>query len=262
MANVPPKTREQPDLQDQEDSGITHQVFSIASSTMQFAANTFFGSLEKASGSDSDLENVITRLESLPIQSSQSKTRTTNDNSDDTDKHSTEAVSIPTMIKRSTSTSTPINSTSAGITFGMGSSWKSSRRIRSTNSESGYGSSFYGSSVRSNLSLLEHKEETPEKQKYLDQLPLISLQDVQSHCYEDDAWMVIYDRVYNVTDFLIQHPGGMDVMLEYLGYDATMAFQGVGHSQDAIEMMEQYLIGILPKSERAYNSGSGWTEIW
>ena len=51
-------------------------------------------------------------------------------------------------------------------------------------------------------------------------------------------------------------------MQEYLGYDATMAFQGVGHSQDAIEMMEEYLIGILPKSERAYNSGSGWTEIW
>ena len=51
-------------------------------------------------------------------------------------------------------------------------------------------------------------------------------------------------------------------MLEYLGYDATMAFQGVGHSQDAIEMMEEYLIGILPKSERAYNSGNAWTEIW
>ena len=60
----------------------------------------------------------------------------------------------------------------------------------------------------------------------------------------------------------MQHPGGMDVMQEYLGLDATVAFQGVGHSRDAIEMMEEYLIGILPKSERAYNSGNGWTEIW
>ena len=48
-------------------------------------------------------------------------------------------------------------------------------------------------------------------------------------------------------------------MLEYLGLDATIAFQGVGHSPDAIEMMEDYLIGILPKSERAYNNGDGWT---
>ena len=179
---------------------------------MQFAASTFFGSSEKTSGSDSDLENVITRLESLPAKPSPSKTRTTNGNSDDTDKHSTEAVSIPTMDKSSTSTSAPINSPSSGITFGMGSSWKSSRRIRSTNSESGYGSSFYGSSVRSNLSLLEHKEENPEKQKYLDQLPLISLQEVQSHCYEDDAWMVFYDRVYNVTDFLIQVHLKIDIL--------------------------------------------------
>ena len=179
-------------------------MYSIANSTRQLAANTFFGSSGKTSGSDSDLENVITRLESLPTQSSPSKTRTNNVISDETDKHSTEAVSIPTKIKCTTSTSAPINSPSAGITFGMGSSWKSSRRNRSTNSESGYGSSFYGSSVRSNLSLLEHKEENPEKQKYLDQLPLISLQEVQSHCYEDDAWMVFYDRVYNVTDFLIQ----------------------------------------------------------
>ena len=51
-------------------------------------------------------------------------------------------------------------------------------------------------------------------------------------------------------------------MQEYLGLDATIAFQGVGHSQDAIEMMEDYLTGILPKSERVYNAGNGWMEIW
>ena len=33
-------------------------------------------------------------------------------------------------------------------------------------------------------------------------------------------------------------------------------------TQNAIEMMEEYLIGILPRSERAYYSGNGWTEIW
>ena len=51
-------------------------------------------------------------------------------------------------------------------------------------------------------------------------------------------------------------------MQEYLGLDATVAFQGVGHSQDAIEMMEPFLIGILPKSERAYYTGNRWTEMW
>ena len=58
--------------------------------------------------------------------------------------------------------------------------------------------------MKSNLSLLGHKEESPEKQNHLDNLPLLSLEEVQKHCYEDDAWMVFYDRVYNVTDFLIE----------------------------------------------------------
>ena len=40
------------------------------------------------------------------------------------------------------------------------------------------------------------------------------------------------------------------VMAEYLGYDATFAFRGVGHSEDAAEMLEEFLIGILPAHER------------
>ena len=65
----------------------------------------------------------------------------------------------------------------------------------------------------------------------------------------DDAWIVLYDKVYNVTEYLLKHPGGEDVILEYLGFDATMAFRSVGHSKAALRMLEKYLIGILPKSE-------------
>ena len=64
--------------------------------------------------------------------------------------------------------------------------------------------------------------------------------------------MVIYDKVYDVTEYLERgrHPGGEDVMMEYLGYDATMAFRGVGHSKGVIIMLEKYLVGILPADER------------
>jgi len=78
----------------------------------------------------------------------------------------------------------------------------------------------------------------------------ISLYEVSDHCYENDAWMVIYNKVYDVTDFILQHPGGDSVMLENIGYDGTMAFHGVGHSRDALEMLDDYLIGILPPSQR------------
>ena len=85
-------------------------------------------------------------------------------------------------------------------------------------------------------------------------LPVVSLDEVSEHCSQEDGWMVLYDRVYDVTAFLREHPGGEDVMIEYLGYDATFAFRGVGHSNDALEMLEDFLIGILPFQERLHIS--------
>ena len=87
------------------------------------------------------------------------------------------------------------------------------------------------------------------------------------HDSREDGWTVIYDKVYDVTEFLSLHPGGEDVILEYLGYDATLAFRGVGHSKAAVRMLKRldsnpnitkrepliflrYLIGILPLKER------------
>ena len=81
-------------------------------------------------------------------------------------------------------------------------------------------------------------------------LRLISLDEVRDHCTMEDGWMVLYDRVYQVSNLLRIHPGGEEVMAEYLGYDATIAFQGVGHSKAASRMLQPNLIGILPQEER------------
>merc|ERR1712020_627902 len=83
-------------------------------------------------------------------------------------------------------------------------------------------------------------------------LDFINLEEVSYHNVMEDAWMVVYDKVYEMTEYLEcnRHPGGQDVILEYLGYDATLAFRGVGHSKPAMKMMEKYCIGILPHDER------------
>ena len=49
-----------------------------------------------------------------------------------------------------------------------------------------------------------------------------------------------------------QHPGGSEVLLENLGRDATLQFKSVGHSEDAVEMLRPYLVGILPEEERMW----------
>ena len=83
-------------------------------------------------------------------------------------------------------------------------------------------------------------------------LDLISLEEVSYHCMREDAWIVVYDKVYEMTDYLEtnQHPGGEDVILEYLGYDATLAFRGVAHSKAALRTLDKYCIGILPSNVR------------
>jgi len=75
--------------------------------------------------------------------------------------------------------------------------------------------------------------------------------EIKKMCESDNATLlVIHDSVYNVTDFLNEHPGGEEVLLEQLGKDATEAFEDVGHSSDARDMMKKYKIGELSESER------------
>uniref|UniRef100_A0A8C9GWD6 Cytochrome b5 type B n=1 Tax=Piliocolobus tephrosceles TaxID=591936 RepID=A0A8C9GWD6_9PRIM len=58
-----------------------------------------------------------------------------------------------------------------------------------------------------------------------------------------ELWLVIHGRVYDVTRFLNEHPGGEEVLLEQAGVDASESFEDVGHSSDAREMLKQYYIG-------------------
>jgi cytochrome b involved in lipid metabolism len=50
-------------------------------------------------------------------------------------------------------------------------------------------------------------------------------------------------QVYDVSEFLEEHPGGDEVILSATGKDATDDFEDVGHSDGARELMKKYLIG-------------------
>ncbi|KAH1121892.1 hypothetical protein J1N35_005052 [Gossypium stocksii] len=50
-------------------------------------------------------------------------------------------------------------------------------------------------------------------------------------------------KVYNVTQFLEDHSGGVEVLLAASEKDATDDFEDVGLSNDAREQMQKYYIG-------------------
>ncbi|KAK1643980.1 hypothetical protein QYE76_061785 [Lolium multiflorum] len=78
---------------------------------------------------------------------------------------------------------------------------------------------------------------------------LYSMKEAALHNTPDDCWIVVDGKIYDVTKYLEDHPGGADVLLEVTGKDGTEEFDDAGHSKDAKELMKDYFIGELDLDE-------------
>lgn len=58
-------------------------------------------------------------------------------------------------------------------------------------------------------------------------------------------WIIVRDMVYDVTDYVEDHPGGPELVTDFAGADGTKDFDDFGHSATAMEMLKQYKIGEL-----------------
>jgi cytochrome b involved in lipid metabolism len=76
-------------------------------------------------------------------------------------------------------------------------------------------------------------------------IPFYSIEEVRMHKSISDCWVVIDNHVIDITRYLKYHPGGMEIMLEHAGTDATDHFNKVCHGDDAYEIMLTYRIGRL-----------------
>ncbi|KAF5374785.1 hypothetical protein D9758_000147 [Tetrapyrgos nigripes] len=61
-----------------------------------------------------------------------------------------------------------------------------------------------------------------------------TLEQVAEHNSPSSCWVIINDRVYDVSDFLSEHPGGANIILKYAGRDATLAYEPI-HPKNALE---------------------------
>jgi len=71
--------------------------------------------------------------------------------------------------------------------------------------------------------------------------------DIAAHATKKDLYVVIHEKVYNASTFIDEHPGGEEVLLDVAGQDATEAFEDVGHSDEAREILSGLLIGDLKR---------------
>ncbi|XP_065006601.1 cytochrome b5-like [Musa acuminata AAA Group] len=70
-----------------------------------------------------------------------------------------------------------------------------------------------------------------------------TLAEVLTHNSPKDCWLIINGKVFDVTKFLEDHPGGEEVLLASIGKDASDDFEDIGHSTTARAMMVEYCVG-------------------
>ncbi|XP_047317829.1 cytochrome b5-like [Impatiens glandulifera] len=81
-----------------------------------------------------------------------------------------------------------------------------------------------------------------------DHMNVLSFADVSSHNDSKDCWLIINSRVYDVTKFLVDHPGGEEVLLEAAGKDASEGFEEAGHGSAARLMLDEFYVGEVDPS--------------
>jgi 4-hydroxysphinganine ceramide fatty acyl 2-hydroxylase len=79
-------------------------------------------------------------------------------------------------------------------------------------------------------------------------LPTLPRSDVASHNSSKSCYVTIGTKVYDVTSFLPDHPGGGDLIVEYGGKDVSEILKDESshtHSEAAYEILDESLVGFV-----------------
>jgi cytochrome b involved in lipid metabolism len=84
-----------------------------------------------------------------------------------------------------------------------------------------------------------------DRKKIVVRAEKISKREVALHKSAESCWIILDKKVYDVTDYLDEHPGGIGKVMEFAGIDGTLAFLRQGHSKEAETIRDKYYIGDL-----------------
>jgi cytochrome b involved in lipid metabolism len=80
--------------------------------------------------------------------------------------------------------------------------------------------------------------------------------EVAQHNKPDDCWIIINNKIYDVTKFLAEHPGGKKVLLNVAGKDASSQFAGL-HKPEVLTKYAHLCIGSLVDDTPRFKEETG-----
>ncbi|GJN74410.1 inositolphosphorylceramide-B C-26 hydroxylase [Purpureocillium lilacinum] len=90
-------------------------------------------------------------------------------------------------------------------------------------------------------------------------LPTFTRAEVESHASAASCFVTIGTKVYDVTDFVDDHPGGGDLLLEYAGKDVEDILKDPTshpHSEAAYDVLDDSLVGFVVPEKAVGSNGS------
>lgn len=88
----------------------------------------------------------------------------------------------------------------------------------------------------------------------------ITVEELKDHNKPDDLWISIHGKIYNVTQWKKQHPGGENTLLHLGGQDVTDAFIAY-HSDVAWQYLEKFFTGFYLKDYKVSNISKDYKKL-
>ncbi|GAA5970113.1 hypothetical protein JCM8115_001245 [Rhodotorula mucilaginosa] len=90
-------------------------------------------------------------------------------------------------------------------------------------------------------------------------------EDVAKHDKPKDCWVIHNNKIYDVSVFLDDHPGGDDLILQYAGKDVTEVMGDPvehSHSDSAYHLLDEYQVGRVGQEEKITNPDFEFHDDW
>lgn len=88
---------------------------------------------------------------------------------------------------------------------------------------------------------------------------IFTAEDVERHSTASDCWVTRNGKVYDVSAFLPDHPGGDDLIVNFAGKDIGAIMKDAtehDHSDSAYDMLDEYCIGRVRAGENIVSEGA------